>query len=139
MGYEAVKPATASVEATASAVALKAGLANISAGVAGTAVLFIFGARFVPGFLAGFLIGALNLYWLLKISRRIVTMPAEKAGRFVTISYYVRFALTAAAVGALVASGLVSPWPVVAGLSVSVFTTIASMVLIAREEALRNA
>lgn len=102
--------------------------------LSGLALVFI-GKGTVPGLATGFLIGAASVYWLVRIARRGVSMSPEKAGRFVAVAYQLRFAVVAAAFAILISKGIFSPWPLVAGLTGSIVTTVCTMIYLAKEEA----
>lgn len=123
------------IESVARGAALKVGIFNAVAFFIGLALTFLIKSAFVPAFAAGYILGVVNVFWLLRIARRGVLMEAEKAGRFVTFSYFVRFAITTAVLGMLISTGMLSPWPMLAGLSGAIFTTIGVLFFIAREEA----
>lgn len=123
----------------AASVALKVGVLNAAVGLLGTGAAFLVKSSLAPGFAAGFILGGVNALLLLKIARKGVLMPAEKAGRFVTVSYLARFTLTAVVVALLIYRGFVTPWPLLAGLAASIFTTIGVLIGIARKEASEDA
>ena len=81
--------------------------ASVCAVIAG--LIAFFDSSIVPGFAAGFATGALNIHWLLKIARRSVKMSPEKAGRFVTLAYPIRFALVAALFALFIVKGADQP------------------------------
>ncbi|MEK7773627.1 MAG: ATP synthase subunit I [Deltaproteobacteria bacterium] len=119
----------------ASQAAYKAGVANLIAGVGGTlASAIIISGAVAVGFAAGYIVGAVNILWLFKIATKGINMAPQKAGRYVASSYYLRYAITILALGALIATRLVKAWPAVAGLTVCIFTTIAAMIFAVREE-----
>lgn len=124
------------IERLLSAASARVTLANAAVCAALCIALAFYNAQMVPALAAGFAIGALNMMMLFRTARRGVRLPAEKAGRFVTISYYLRFAAVAAVIAAVVAKGYLSPWPLVAGFAGSVIVTVCTMIYIAREEAL---
>lgn len=131
MGYNA---GSAGLEALTIRISSRVGLVNASVCALIAGLLAFFDSSIVPGFAAGFAIGALNIYWLLRIARRGVRMSPEKAGRFVTMAYPVRFALVAALFALFIVKGMLSPWPLVAGFALSIVTTVCTMIYFAREE-----
>ncbi|MBI2400732.1 MAG: ATP synthase subunit I [Deltaproteobacteria bacterium] len=131
MGYNA---AAVGLEALTIRISSRLALVNVSACAAVAGILVFFDSSIVPGFAAGFTIGALNIYWLLRIARRGVRMSPEKAGRFVTMAYPIRFALVAALFALFIVKGLMSPWPLVAGFTLSIITAVCTMIYFAREE-----
>lgn len=133
MGLAAIK--ANGVDGAASSVVWKVGCANTASGLLGTGIIALVRTSAAGPFAIGFVLGLLNAFWLLRIARRGVQMTPEKAGRFVAISYYIRFAATAAVFIALLLVARISPWPMLAGLTCSVFTTVAVMIFLAREEA----
>ncbi|MCC6502798.1 MAG: ATP synthase subunit I [Deltaproteobacteria bacterium] len=122
------------LEALSKRVSSRVALVNACACAAIAGLIAFFDSSIVPGFAAGFATGALNIHWLLKIARRSVTMSPEKAGRFVTLAYPVRFALVAALFALFIVKGLISPWPLVAGFALSIATAVCTMIYFAREE-----
>lgn len=126
---------TIGVEGITGVISSRVTAVNMASCLVSSALLAVFYMEHAPGFAAGFLIGAMNIYWLLRIARKGILMNPEKAGRLIAISYHVRFAAVALAFGLLITKGLLSPWPMLAGLTVSVFTTICTMIFLAREEA----
>ncbi|MBI5588248.1 MAG: ATP synthase subunit I [Deltaproteobacteria bacterium] len=134
MAGNAVKTSTAATSA-----ALKVGLLNAAVGLLGSGVLLVLKSSLAPGFAAGFMLGGVNALLLLKIARKGVGMPADKAGRYVTVSYFVRFILTAVILALLIYRGFLTPWPLLAGITASLFTTIGVLIGIARKEASQDA
>ncbi|MBI5644460.1 MAG: ATP synthase subunit I [Deltaproteobacteria bacterium] len=120
-------------------VALKVGLLNAGVGLLGLCVLLLLKSSLAPGFITGFVLGGVNALLLLKIARKGVRMAPDKAGRFVTVSYFVRFILTAVILSILVYRGFLTPWPLLAGITASIFTTIGVLIGIARKEASQDA
>lgn len=118
---------------------LKVGICNAAAGLVGTGAALLLKSSAAPGFAVGFILGGINALLLLKIAGKGVSMPAEKAGRFVTISYIARFTLTAVVVALIIYRGFVEPWPLLAGITASVFTTVGVLIGIARKEASQDA
>jgi hypothetical protein len=130
MGYNA----TDGLEALSAHISSRVALMNAAVCAAIAGLLAFFDSSIVPGFAAGFAIGALNIFWLLRIARRGVRMSPEKAGRFVTMAYPVRVALVAALFALFIVKGLLSPWPLVAGFALSIVTAVCTMIYFAREE-----
>lgn len=113
----------------------KVALVNLVVGVAGIALTAFYWGSAAAGFAAGFAVSAANVLWLFRIAAKGVLMEPEKAGRYVTFNYYVRFAVTALVFLGLVAKGVFEAWPVVTGLTVCVAATVASVIYAAKEEA----
>src|SRR4030066_543145 len=111
--------ASVGLEAPTIRISSRVGLVNASVCALIAGLVANFDSSIVPGFAAGFAIGALNIFWLLRIARRGVRMSPEKAGRFVTMAYPVRFALVAALFALFIVKGMLSPWPLVAGFALS--------------------
>lgn len=99
-----------------------------------SAALFFLKQSALAGFIAGFSIGLINALWMLRIARKGIRMHPEKAGSFVTRSYFLRFAAVALVFSALIAKGVLSPWPLLAGFTGSIIMTVIAMILAAREE-----
>ncbi|MFQ5427572.1 MAG: ATP synthase subunit I [Thermodesulfobacteriota bacterium] len=113
----------------------KVALANLSLGVTVAVITAITLNGFSLGFSAGYLLGFVNLLWLFRIVRKALAMNPEKAMRFVSTRYYLRFAITAAIIFILVSRGVLSnPWPPLAGIALSVIVATASLIFIAKEE-----
>jgi len=123
----------------AASVALKVGAVNAAVGLIGTAVAFFIKNTAATGFAAGFILGGVNGLLLLRIARKGVSMRADKAARFVTASYSVRFVLTAVVLTLLIYRGFLTPWPLLSGLTTSIFATIGTLIGIARKEASQDA
>lgn len=98
-------------------------LANLITGTGSLATAFIF----------GFLLGAANIYWLLRISRKATRMESVKALRYAAFNYYVRFILTIAVFSVVIIYGIFSPWPSLAGFVASTMTTMIMMVILGKE------
>jgi hypothetical protein len=111
-----------------------AGIANLAVGTIGVALFAMLRAHLAASFAAGYLLGVVNIYILLRLSRRIGAMDPAKAGGFMLRNYYIRFFVTALVLAVLIYSGL-SPWALVAGVACSIFTTIAVIIARFREEA----
>ena len=87
------------------------------------------------GFAFGFLLGAGNIYWLLRISRKAVHMKMGRALGYAALNYYVRFILVILAFAAVVIFDILNPWQPLAGFIASTMTTIVMLVLLGREGA----
>lgn len=118
----------------ATSLAYRIGMANLAAGITGVGASFILKSSFASGFAIGYTIGVVNIFWLLNIARKGVRLTPERAGKLVTRNYYMRFLATAVIFSVLIGARLLSPWPLVAGLTLSIFTTIIVTILAAREE-----
>ena len=85
----------------------------------------IFGSpRFAAGVLAGGLLAIANFYWLLSILKRVLLLPAGKAGRFAQVRYVVRLALMALAIWLLIVRVGIDVIGLLVGLSVLVINII---------------
>lgn len=80
------------------------------------------------------MIGAINALWLQRIIRRALSMRPEKVLRYVAIGYQLRFAFTALVIAALIIKFRINPWPMVAGLTTALVSTIAAFISAARLE-----
>jgi len=108
---------------------------NLVLGLAITIITAFTLKDFSLGFLAGYMLGFLNLLWLFRIVRQGLAMTPERAMGFVAKRYYARFAITAAIIYLLISRGLLSaPWPPLAGIVISVLASIGSLIFIAKEE-----
>ena len=109
--------------------------ANAAALVAGTGVALLKGGPVAVAYAVGFALGAVNLLWLFRIVTRGMGLPPEKVSRFVTVRYYLRFAVTAFVFFALITREIVEPVPLLVGLTASVAVTMAALIYAARKEA----
>lgn len=119
--------------------ARKAGRINLIAGAAGIIASLALDSPTALALSAGFVIGSIDILWLLRIARRGITLDADRAARSVTRGYYLRFGATIAAFALLISKGIISPWPLVAGFSAALFSVIGVMIYTAREEILKDA
>ncbi|MFQ5354527.1 MAG: ATP synthase subunit I, partial [Thermodesulfobacteriota bacterium] len=69
----------------------KAALVNLSLGAAVALITAIALNGFSVGFSAGYLLGFINLLWLFRIVRKALAMKPERAMKFVSTRYYLRF------------------------------------------------
>lgn len=106
------------------AAALKAGFINAVAGAAVCVYGMLTGTTVVTGIAAGYLIGAVNMSWLLRIACRGVALSPEAAARGVARSYYIRYVATVLIFALFIIRGWLSPWQLVIGFSLSVFSVI---------------
>lgn len=106
------------------AAALKAGFINAAAGAAACVYGMLTGTAIVTGIAVGYLIGAVNMSWLLRIACKGVALAPEAAARSVARSYYVRYAATVFIFALFITKGWLSPWQLVIGFSLSVFSII---------------
>lgn len=86
-------------------------------GIGGTLGALLMKNSIAIGFAVGYIIGIINVLWLLRTASKGVTLNPAKAGRHVAVHYYLRFFATAAVLGALIYFQLLSAWSPVAGLS----------------------
>jgi|AMFO01.1.fsa_nt_gi ATP synthase I chain. len=115
--------------------AWRAALMNLSAGLLCTAVLALSAERYTGGFAAGYVLGFLNIVWLFNIVKRAMKRPPEKVISFVAARYYLRFFLTAGVIFFIIREKAVAePWAIVAGITVSIFTAVGSLIYLAKEE-----
>ncbi|MFQ5464849.1 MAG: ATP synthase subunit I [Thermodesulfobacteriota bacterium] len=115
---------------------LKSALAgNLAAFLVGVGVSFWFGRPAAVGYAVGFVIGAVNIFWLFGIAGKGLTVPREKVARFVAVRYYLRFVITALVFMALIVKASISPVPMLIGLSASLAATIAVLIIAAKKEA----
>lgn len=119
--------------------ARKAGRINLIAGTAGTIASLALDSPIALALAAGFVVGSINVLWLLRIARRGVTLDADRAARSVKRGYYLRFGATVAAFAVIISKGIISPWPLVAGFSLALFSVIGVMIYTAREEIFKDA
>ncbi|MFQ5736008.1 MAG: ATP synthase subunit I [Thermodesulfobacteriota bacterium] len=116
------------------------GVANLAAGIIGTGALGFLKSGFAPGFALGFIVAVINVFWLMRVIRRGMSLASSaKAARTVARSYFVRFAATAVVLTLIVSKGISSPLPLLVGLTVSIFTTLGIMIFSALEEVSQDA
>lgn len=118
-----------------SKVAYRVARANLITGTAGVAACALFKTHAATGFAAGYIIGVINIFWLLRIARKGTGMAPDRAVRFVTRRYYIRFLTTALVFALLISRGILPPAPLLVGLTGAILTTIIVMISLAREEA----
>lgn len=119
--------------------AKKAGRINLIAGAAGVVASLALGSPTALALAAGFVVGSIDVLWLLRIATRGVRLEADRAARSVVRGYYLRFGATIAAFALLISKGIISPWPLVAGFSAALFSVIGVMIYTAREEIFKDA
>ncbi len=85
------------------------------------------------GFVFGFLLGAGNIYWLLRISRKATRMKMGKALGYAALNYYARFVLIIVAFAVIIIFDILNPWPSLAGFIASTMTTIVMLIFLGRE------
>ena len=98
-------------------------LSNLITGASDFSIAFAF----------GFLLGAGNIYWLLRISRKATRMEPTRGLRYAAFNYYVRFTLTLAVFAAVIILGIFNPWPSLAGFVASTMTTMVMMIILGIE------
>ena len=112
--------------------------AEVIAGALGAAASAAIGLEAAAGFVAGFSLGVVNMLWLLRIANRSLRMAPERATRYVALRYYLRFLLTAGVLVFLITEGVLKdPWALVAGITIALFSAVAAMIPVAREETSR--
>ncbi|OGQ53121.1 MAG: hypothetical protein A3J24_04150 [Deltaproteobacteria bacterium RIFCSPLOWO2_02_FULL_53_8] len=109
----------------------KAGLISVAAGLAAMLVGLVTGTTVITGLAAGYIVGAVNLSWLLRILRRGVSQDAKRAAASVARGYYVRFGATCLVFYLAVSRGWFNPWQLLIGFSVAVFFIIATLIFAA--------
>ena len=136
MATQAMIKGRVSVEPGSSRVS-KVAFANLVVFLAVIAVLNLITGTpaFATCFAFGFLLGAGNIYWLLRISRKAVSMKMEKAIGYAALNYYARFILVILTFTAVVIFDILNPWQLLAGFIASTMTTITMLVLLGREGA----
>ncbi len=113
----------------------KAALINLAIGIAVAIITAVTLKGFSAGFSAGYLLGFINLLWLFRIVRKGMAMTPEKAMGFVSKRYFARFVITAGLISLLISRGVLStPWPPLAGIALSVFTSMGALIFLAKEE-----
>jgi hypothetical protein len=91
-----------------------------------TAGGLVFGSgKFAAGILAGGLLAIANFYWLMSILKRVLLLPAGKAGRFAQLRYVLRLAVMALIIWVLIVRVGIDVIGLVVGLSVLVINIIA--------------
>lgn len=112
---------------------------SLAAGCVGVVITAYLKKSFAGGFAAGYLIGFVNVIWLVSIVDRGMRLSGEKAVRFVLGRYYARFAATAIIVVALALKEVFSVLPLITGLASSFFITVLTMIFALRKEFFANA
>ena len=90
-------------------------------------------SAFATAFAFGFLLGAGNIYWLLRISRKVTRVRNERALRYAALNYYARFILTIAVFAVVIIFGIFNPWQSLAGFIASTMTTMVMMIILGKE------
>lgn len=133
MGFSVTK--TENIDALALAISARVLMINLAVcAVLSGALLAFSKTGLVPGFAAGFLVGTLSIMWLMRMVRKTMRMSPERVERFVKFSYQVRLICVAALLALLTSRGMLALWPMLAGLTAAIFTTICTMVYLAKEE-----
>ena len=73
------------------------------------------------GFILGGAISILNFRWLRFFLQRILNQPKTKAGRWVKVSYFLRYLSIFFVLLWSLKQGLVTPIPLIVGLSIIIF------------------
>jgi len=81
--------------------------------------------KFAASVLAGGVLAIANFYWLSSIIKRVLLLPAGKAGRFAQARYFVRLAVMALVIWILITYAGVHIIGLLVGLSVLVINIIA--------------
>lgn len=113
------------------AAARRAGLVNIGIGGAAMSIGLVTGTTAIVGIAAGYIIGAVNISWLLRILRAGVNLDAQKAAASVARGYYVRFGATCVLFYLAISRGWFNPWQLITGFSASVFIIIGVLIFVA--------
>ncbi|OGP19925.1 MAG: hypothetical protein A2054_09160 [Deltaproteobacteria bacterium GWA2_55_10] len=133
MGFSVTK--TENIDSLALAISARVLITNLAVcAVFSGALLALSKTGLVPSFAAGFLVGTLSIMWLMKMVRKSMRMSPERVERFVKFSYQVRLICIAALLALLTSRGKLELWPMLAGLTAAIFTTICTMVYLAKEE-----
>ncbi|MBI5885513.1 MAG: ATP synthase subunit I [Deltaproteobacteria bacterium] len=109
----------------------RAGLVNLVIGATALVYGFATGVNLIVGLAVGFLVGALNMAWLMRILRRGINLEPQKAAGSVARGYYIRFLSTALAFFVVISRGWCNPWQLIIGFSLAVFSVIAILAVVA--------
>lgn len=109
----------------------RVGLVNLAIGATALAYGLVTGANFMVGLAVGFLIGALNMTWLMRILHRGINLDPQKAAGSVARGYYIRFLSTILAFYVVISRGWCNPWQLIIGFSLAVFSIIAILAAVA--------
>ncbi|HEY4705986.1 MAG TPA: ATP synthase subunit I [Thermodesulfobacteriota bacterium] len=133
MGFSLTK--AQSVDSLALAISARVLMVNLASCALLSGALLAFSKRgLVPGFAAGFLVGILSIMWLMRMVRKSMRMSPERVERFVKFSYQLRLICVGALLALIASRGMIEIWPMIAGLTAAIFTTICTMVYLAKEE-----
>ncbi len=106
---------------------------NVGLGILGFGICSVLGIDVsIRDFATGYLLGTINIFWLLRIARSGMIMEPDNAGRYVTRRYYIRLCVLTLAVLVLISRGITGPWGILAGLTGSVVSTIFVAILMAK-------
>ncbi len=137
MATQAVKAKI--LENTGSSMPFKAGLVSLAICSIGVAALVVIrsSAGVVFGFVLGYLWGVINIFWLSRIADKAAYMEVEKAVRYATVHYYIRFVVIALVFVLIIVMDIMKPGPPIVGFAVSLCTTMAMMVYLVKKGAAR--
>jgi hypothetical protein len=137
MATQAIK--TKVLENTGSSMAFKVGLVNLATCSTGVAALVAMrsGAGVAFGFAVGYLLGVVNIFWLSRITNKAAHMAVDKALRYTTANYYIRFMVTALVFVVIIVMDVMKPGPPIVGFAVSICTTMATMIYLVKKGAAR--
>lgn len=84
--------------------------------------------------LAGGLLAIINFYWLGLTIKSGISLPADRAKRFVTTRYYIRFGLTVLVISLLITRGFVTPVAIITGFTIILINTFLMTLWIIKRE-----
>ncbi len=133
MATQAVKARI--LENTGSSMSFKAGLVSLAICSTGVAALVAIrsGSGVVFGFVFGYLLGVVNIFWISRIADKAARMALEKAVRYATVNYYIRFAIIALVFVAIIVMDIMKPGPPIVGFAVSLCATMSTMVYLVKK------
>jgi hypothetical protein len=115
------------------------GMANLATGMLGAAAFGYFDSSLAPGFALGFIIAVANIFWLMRSVRKLASLSSMKAASVIARNYYMRFAATVAIFFLIVSQELANLLPLIAGFTVSIFTTVGMLILYSLKEVSEDA
>ncbi|MEE8573984.1 MAG: ATP synthase subunit I [Thermodesulfobacteriota bacterium] len=120
------------VRSTASAVAFKVGLVNATLAAGGVFVCSYFSMKLAVGYGVGFLLGFLNFSLLFRSVVKGVMLTPEKAGRFMSRRYSIRFLIMALLMVVLLKKTSIDPVSLLIGFTITFICTIATMMVLVK-------
>ncbi|MFZ3073075.1 MAG: hypothetical protein WA162_07510 [Thermodesulfobacteriota bacterium] len=118
-----------------SVISRKALLADAVLGLIGAAACALINKAAITGFIAGFLVGALNQYLYFSAAGKTAILAPDKAAVYAVSRFYARFFLSAIMLAVVTWKFSSGAWAVLAGFMLTFLITITTAAIALREEA----